>query len=169
LVARALGTPFSPEFCVRFHTTSIQDGLYDPFRMTANPQAIPHRLLVVEDDAPLRELMKAVFARRGDVVVDCAEDGDAALRMLRRAEYDAVLLDLMLPGANGFDVIRDLKSRSPRLLERTIVLTAASQSTLQHFDDARLLRRLMRKPFDLDDLVAEIVACTDSGTAPAQI
>src|SRR5688500_11931767 len=104
------------------------------------------RLLVIDDDEALRKLMSTIFMRRNDVVAECVGDGDAALKRLRTRSYDVVILDLMLPGTNGFDVIRELKSRAPDLLRRTIVLTAVSQSMLRDFDDAKLVRRLMRKP-----------------------
>jgi DNA-binding response OmpR family regulator len=122
----------------------------------AAPSAL--RLLVVDDDEPIRLLMNAVFRGR-DIDIDCVGDGNTALAMLRRERYDALILDLMLPGTNGFEVIRELKSRAPDMLGRTIVLTAVSTSTLRDFDDARLLRRLMRKPFDLDELVGEVLSC----------
>jgi CheY-like chemotaxis protein len=114
-------------------------------------------LLLIDDDEAIRTLIHAIF-RRNDVVVDSAADGAAALERLRRREYDAILLDLMLPGVNGFEVIRDLKSRNPKLLDRTIVLTAASDRTLRDFTDGRLVRRVMRKPFDVGDLMREVLA-----------
>lgn len=123
------------------------------------PAAVPVSVLVVDDDDATRALLSVVFGRRKDIVVECVSDGDAALAQIRRKAYDVLVLDLMLPGANGFDVIRELKSRAPVLLSRTIVLTAMAESTLRDFDDARFLRRLMRKPFDLDDLVGEVLAC----------
>jgi DNA-binding response OmpR family regulator len=117
------------------------------------------RLLIVDDDDALRLLMTTVFKRRNDVEVECVADGEAALKSLRVGSYDAIILDLMLPGTNGFDVIRELKVRAPQLLQRTIVLTAVSQSTLRNFDDEKLVRRLIRKPFELNELVDEVLAC----------
>ena len=117
------------------------------------------RLLIVDDDEALRQLMTTIFKRRPDVVAECVGDGDAALKRLQASSYDAIVLDLMLPGTNGFDVIREMKKSAPNLLGRTIVLTAVSRSTLRDFDDAKLVRRLMRKPFELDDLIGEVLAC----------
>jgi len=127
------------------------------------------RLLIVDDDEPLTLLMTTVFKRRTDVVAECVSNGDAALKRLRTSSYDAIILDLMLPGTNGFDVIRELKNRSPDLLRRTIVLTAVSQSTLRDFEDAKLIRRLMRKPFELDDLVSEVLACGNGNGSSAEL
>ncbi|HEX2059921.1 MAG TPA: response regulator [Thermoanaerobaculia bacterium] len=119
----------------------------------------PGKLLLVDDDGAVQILIKAIF-HRYDLTVDCAGDGDTALYRLRRSHYDAVLLDLMLPGANGFEIIRELKSRDRALLARTIVLTAAGDAMLRDFTDVRFLRRLMHKPFDLDELVVEVLSLT---------
>jgi CheY-like chemotaxis protein len=116
------------------------------------------RLLVVDDDEAIQILMKAVFYRCG-IDVDLAADGEAALAKMRRVKYDAIVLDLMLPVTNGFEVIRALKATAPDILDRTIVLTAAADRTLQHFSDAKAVRRVMRKPFDLDDFVDEVLSC----------
>jgi len=121
------------------------------------------RVLAVDDDEPIRILLQAIF-RRHRVILDLAADGDTALGYLRRNRYDAVILDLMLPGQNGFELLREMKSRDPQLLACTIILTAASDLTLRDFADGRLVRRVMRKPFDLDELVGEVLSC-----APALI
>lgn len=125
------------------------------------------RLLVIDDDVPVQVLMKAIF-HRTPVVVDCVGDGDAALERLRRETYDAIILDLMVPGSNGFEIVREIKCRDASLLGRTIVLTAASDVTLRDFEDGKLLRRIVRKPFDLDELVAEVLALRpDDARGPA--
>jgi two-component system OmpR family response regulator len=123
------------------------------------------RLLLVEDDEAIQTLIKTIFDRQG-LMVDCAADGDDALARLRRVRYDAVILDLMLPGANGFEIIQEMKSRERGLLDRTIVLTAAADVTLRDFTDGQLVRRLIRKPFDLDELVAEVLSLTSAVLDP---
>lgn len=102
--------------------------------------------------------MDAIFHRR-DILVHHAHDGVAALERIGEESYDAMVLDLMLPGTNGFQVIRELKKRDPKLLRRTIVLTAASKKVLRQFEDAPLVRRVMKKPFDVAELVAAVLSC----------
>jgi DNA-binding response OmpR family regulator len=102
--------------------------------------------------------MQAIFHQEG-IEVDFARDGRSALERLRASRYDALILDLMLPEINGFELIRELKSREPAVLTRTIVLTAAADRTLRDFDDATLVRRVMRKPFELQEFVDEVRAC----------
>lgn len=128
--------------------------------MTYQPDSAP-RVLIVDDDDGIRTLMKAILLRQ-HADVDCVADGEAALSTLRLKEYDAIVLDLMLPKTNGFEVLRYLKNLTPELLPRTIVVTAASNMTLRDFDDGRLVRRVLRKPFDIDDFVQEVLACSDT-------
>jgi DNA-binding response OmpR family regulator len=133
--------------------------------MNANTRASrgARRLLVVDDDEAIQKLITIVFLRHG-MVVDSARDGEAALELLARREYDAIVLDLMMPRKNGFEVIDVIRRERPDLLRRTIVLTAASNRTLQDVNVERLVRRLIRKPFDLSELVDAVLACRRPST-----
>ena len=116
------------------------------------------RVLIVDDDDGIQTLMKALLRRR-EVIVDSASDGDAALRKMRERSYDSIVLDLMLPKVNGFEVVRELKTTSPELLKRTIVVTAVSDHALRGFEDSELVRRVLRKPFDINEFIDEVLAC----------
>lgn len=117
------------------------------------------RVLIVDDDACIRALL-GVLASRDQHSVVCAGDGEAALRELAGGPFDAMMLDLLLPRRNGVDVIRYLKCTQPAMLARTIVITAASEATLQSSnDELRLVRRVFRKPVQMDLLIAELRAC----------
>jgi DNA-binding response OmpR family regulator len=115
------------------------------------------RVLVVDDDPAIQQMCIALLRRNG-VNTDVVGDGETALQRLRSLEYDAILLDLMLPRTNGFEVIRHLKCSKPDLLNRVIVVTAASERTLRWLD-THDVRTVLRKPFDIHDLVAEVRAC----------
>lgn len=115
-------------------------------------------ILLVDDDEPIRLLITAICSRM-NVNVEWAGDGEAAITMLRRRTYDALLLDLMLPELNGFEVLRELRSWAPSMLSRTIILTAASDATLRDFDGGGTLI-MLRKPFEIHDLMDAIAACT---------
>jgi DNA-binding response OmpR family regulator len=121
------------------------------------------RVLIVEDDHAIVELLLAVFRRVG-IDADVAADGLSALRKLRSETYSALLLDIMLPEVNGFEVVREMASFAPSLLQRTIIMTAASQSTLRDFDRSQVFA-LIRKPFDLEELLATITRCTAVNTS----
>jgi class 3 adenylate cyclase len=71
-------------------------------------QSISSRILVVDDMEANRELLSRRLSRDGHMVT-MASDGHSALELLSKAEFDLVLLDLMMPDINGFDVLRRLK------------------------------------------------------------
>lgn len=129
-------------------------------------RAITHpvkMVLLVDDDPAVRSLLAAILTRDG-LPHEPAADGAEAIARLRRRDYDAVILDLMLPERNGFEVLRFLKAERPHLLERVIVITAASGSTLRHFSDRALLFDLIQKPFDVVDLSDTVRACVRKAT-----
>lgn len=70
------------------------------------------RVLVADDEAPILDVMKAFFHRRGDHC-DVATDGFAALRLVEEHAYDLVLSDLSMPGMNGLELTRRVKSLQP--------------------------------------------------------
>jgi DNA-binding response OmpR family regulator len=69
------------------------------------------RLLVVEDEVRLGAALKRGLAAEG-MLVDVATDGPGGLEAARHGEYDAVVLDVMLPGMSGYNVVRTLRSES---------------------------------------------------------
>lgn len=115
------------------------------------------KVLLAEDDCGIRDLMTTVLTRSG-IEVDAVGDGATVLRQIRSTSYEAILLDLMLPDVNGFEVVRELRSTAPAILDRTIIVTAASESTLRDFDRTQVFA-LIRKPFDIDDLLGTIASC----------
>jgi len=112
------------------------------------------RALVVEDDPNIVDLIRANLAVRGfDTVVSV--DGGKALQLLETEEPDIVLLDLMLPEVDGFDLCRQIRERSPVAI---IVVSARGgerdKVTALHMgaDD------YMTKPFSIEELLARIQA-----------
>src|SRR5919197_1314151 len=81
---------------------------------------MPH-VLLIEDDARIREIVERGLGSRGFVVTS-AEDGPAGLDLARRLEVDVILLDLMLPGLSGLEVLEEIRLAKPRL--PVVALTA---------------------------------------------
>jgi DNA-binding response OmpR family regulator len=121
-------------------------------------------ILIVDDDAGIRGFLDVVLRRKG-FECDLALDGAEAENKLRTHDYDVVLLDLMLPRLNGFELIRFLKAERRYMLERVIVVTAVAEITLRDFDDQKLICALLRKPFDLNQLIATVTACAENAIA----
>src|SRR5712691_8257251 len=79
------------------------------------------RALVVDDDAPIRAMLAKVVARQ-DIDVDVARDGAEAIERLDEdGYYSVVLLDLMMPRVDGFEVLRHMKENYPDRLSCTII------------------------------------------------
>jgi two-component system alkaline phosphatase synthesis response regulator PhoP len=116
---------------------------------------MPPRILVVEDEAGLRLAVKDELEFEG-FEVDIAENGTAALAAIRRSAPDLVVLDLMLPGQNGFQVCQTLRAEG--IGTPIIIVTARDQEV----DKVRGLELgaddYLTKPFGLAELVARIRA-----------
>jgi adenylate cyclase len=118
----------------------------------------PFVVLMVEDDHATLSLLAAIAKREGFEAL-LADDGVKALSMLRYHPVDAIVLDLLLPKINGFEILNHLKRTAPALLERTIVISAAGEQLYQDCEELRLVRRFYRKPLDFVDLTSALHAC----------
>jgi DNA-binding response OmpR family regulator len=120
-----------------------------------------HRILIVEDDEDIVETVKYALELRG-FEVDVAYDGLHALRKARKNEYDLMLLDIMLPGKNGYEVSRMLKKdmEEGKITPfKILVLTARKVDTPEREDFLATWSNAdeyMYKPFELDDLIGRI-------------
>jgi two-component system OmpR family response regulator len=118
------------------------------------------RLLVVEDDAKLVRALERGFQREG-YAVDLARTGHEALTHASEHDYDAVVLDVMLPGADGFSVCRELRRRERWV--PVLMLTARDLVT----DRIRGLDAgaddYLVKPFDFGELLARVRALIRRG------
>jgi DNA-binding response OmpR family regulator len=118
----------------------------------------PFVVLMVEDDHATLSLLAAIAKREGfDALL--AEDGNKAMSILAHQPVDSMVLDLLLPGTSGFDILLHCKKEIPALLGRTIVITAASEQTYQACEELRDVRRFYRKPLDFVDLTSSLHAC----------
>jgi CheY-like chemotaxis protein len=116
-------------------------------------------VLVVDDDQALRGFFTTLLSRKG-FCVDCASDGRVAYDQLTHHNYSVILLDLMMPGVNGFELLERIQRDSPALLDRVIVMTGASQRSIEKLDTSRVWG-MIRKPFDIDQLLSTTIACAE--------
>ena len=118
----------------------------------------PPRVLIADDDRAVRSLLVTVLSRRG-YVIDTVQNGAEAIEKIAASEYVAILLDLMMPVVDGYEVIAYLEQTAPRVLSsRVIVLTAVSNTDLRRLDGKSIFR-IIRKPFDLTDLASAVAGC----------
>jgi len=113
------------------------------------------RLLLVEDDLMLGEALQDALMPHS-YVVDWVKDGESAIKSLRREHFEIIILDIGLPGMNGFEVLKQLRHEK---LELPVLLLTARDSLTDKVKglDAGADDYLL-KPFDLDELLARLRA-----------
>ncbi len=111
-------------------------------------------ILVVEDDPAIRRLVKMVLQREG-YKVEVAQDGVEAVLKLGLSDYDAIILDLMMPNLDGFSFMNTLATSDPERLKRIIVTSAASPNVIRERMTAQPYA-VLPKPFDIQLLVKQV-------------
>jgi DNA-binding response OmpR family regulator len=112
------------------------------------------RVLVVDDEPPIVDLVRGYLAREGWTVLT-AGDGREALEVARRERPDVIVLDLMLPGLDGVEVCRELRTFSDAYV---VMLTARSEEVDKLIGLAVGADDYLTKPFSPRELVARIKA-----------
>lgn len=117
------------------------------------------RVLIVDDEDLTRILLSQVLERAhiGPIDVFTAEDGEEALAVARDVRPDLILLDLLLPKMNGYDVCRTLRD-IPGYDPYIIILTARGQTTDRQQARESGANDFMTKPFNPSGLIAQLNA-----------
>ncbi|MBQ6400712.1 MAG: response regulator transcription factor [Firmicutes bacterium] len=111
------------------------------------------RILIVEDEKDLNRLLEKRLTFEG-YITDCCYDGAEVIEYLETAEYDAVILDLMLPGTDGMQVLRTVRSINNQV--PVLILSAKSETKdiVSGLDAGA--DDYMVKPFDFSELLARL-------------
>jgi len=125
----------------------------------------PKRVLIVEDDAHIADLLRLHLRDEG-YAVEHAADGDTGLRLLESGGWDALVLDLMLPGVDGLEICR----RARAMTRYTpIIITSARSSELHRIVGLELgADDYLAKPFSMLELVARVKALLRRSDAMAR-
>jgi DNA-binding response OmpR family regulator len=112
------------------------------------------RMLCVDDHPDLRRSLEQQFVNE-DFIVDIAEDGIAALEMIKANHYDIVLLDMMMPRLNGMGVLQEMKRLNK--LTNVIMLTAIDDVPTA-MECVRLgAKDYIQKPYDPEELLHVVI------------
>ena len=109
------------------------------------------KILIVEDDANIARMIEAALSIVGYVCEICP-DGSEAVKLIRKSRFDLILLDVMLPGMDGFEVIENIKD-----LDIPVIFLTAMQNVADKVRGLRLgAEDYIVKPFEAVELLARI-------------
>jgi two-component system, OmpR family, copper resistance phosphate regulon response regulator CusR len=113
------------------------------------------KILVIEDEQKVAALIKQGLEEKG-FEVDLAYDGAMGQRLGLTREYDAVLIDIVIPGINGFELCKILKSEKPNVPVMMLTTLATTQDKVAGFNSGA--DDYLLKPFEFDELEARLKA-----------
>ena len=113
------------------------------------------RVLVIEDEPNIIEALSFILSRDGWTVHTHA-DGLTALDRVRALPPDLIILDVMLPGKSGFDILRDLRADPATAALPVLMLTARGQTRDRDMAERLGATRFMTKPFSNAEVVAAV-------------
>ena len=108
--------------------------------------------LVIENDSGTRKLLDVLLTRFG-FEVDLVATGSDALTLLENVQYDVLILDLLIPGRSGMEILQWLERERPDTLARVVVLSSSSPARLDAVREEWPGVRTIRKPFELGAVV----------------
>lgn len=115
------------------------------------------RVLIAEDERDLNRILTKTLTKAGYSVDGCY-DGEEVLDHLLGAEYDAMILDVMMPRKDGFTLVRELREKG---VDTPILLLTARDSVADRVEGLDLgADDYLVKPFDFDELLARLRAIT---------
>ena len=114
---------------------------------------MPKRILVVDDEARIREVVQYGLEKNG-FAVEVAPDGRSALARIAQGAFDLVVLDVMLPDVDGYELCRRI--RAGGFARPIVIVSARPGADLPAKAAAAGADEFVRKPFDNADLVARV-------------
>ncbi|MBS1303768.1 response regulator [Loktanella sp. SALINAS62] len=119
------------------------------------------RVLLIEDEANIIEALSFILSRDG-FTVHTHEDGTTAMDKIRGQRPDMIILDVMLPGRSGFDILRDLRADPTTRDLPVMMLTARGQNKDKALAEELGVDRFMTKPFANEEVCAQVRALIGS-------
>lgn len=111
------------------------------------------RILVVDDEQIVLDLFSRVLRSKGHQVT-CVADGYEAVKKVKQQLFDIIFLDIVMPGMNGLETYREIKSVDPNA--HTIMMTGYSVEELIEQAMLEGVQDCLRKPFDLKEIMGSV-------------
>jgi len=123
------------------------------------------RILLVDDESAIRRALRPPLTELGFEVVEAIR-GEEALQLLRASSFDAVLLDINMPGIGGIETLRRIRAFAPRLPVLMLTVRDAEDEKIKALDEGA--DDYITKPFSVRELIARIRATVRRVRAPAR-
>ena len=127
-------------------------------RAHAPDKATRHRVLIVDDEESMRLVLARVLTTGLKVEVTLAGTCEQALRLARNYAYDAILLDLLMPGIGGFEVLKEVRRASPNIATPIIIVSVLSDAATRDRCAAAGASAYVVKPVERNSLLATVKA-----------
>jgi DNA-binding response OmpR family regulator len=112
-------------------------------------------ILIVDDEPNIREALGSLLSEEG-YRMDFAENGYVGYEKARELIPDLIILDVMMPGIDGFEVCRKIRAESPLAQVPIIMITAVSDDRSRIRSIQSGANEFISKPFDFDELLAKV-------------
>lgn len=112
-------------------------------------------VVLIEDEPNITEAIRFLLTRDG-WSVDAHTDGATAVEVIREADPDLVILDLMLPGKSGLEIVRELRAESAMQALPVLMLTARGQMRDREMAEKAGVTRFMTKPFSNAEVLTAV-------------
>ncbi|MBI1942021.1 MAG: response regulator [Betaproteobacteria bacterium] len=117
-----------------------------------------HRVLIVDDEESMRLLLARILASALKLEVTLAGTCEQALRLAGNYAYDAILLDLLMPGVGGFEVLREIRAASPNVATPVIIVSVLADEATRERCMRAGANAYVVKPVERHALVATVRA-----------
>ena len=129
-------------------------------------KATRHRVLIVDDEESMRLLLARILVNGLKVEVTLAGTCEQALRLAGNYAYDAILLDLLMPGIGGFEVLREIRRASPNIATPVVIVSVLSDQATKDRCTRAGASAYVVKPVERISLVATVRAQMASRSTP---
>ena len=127
-------------------------------RQSAAGKTTRHRLLIVDDEESMRLYLARVLSSALKAEVTLAGTCEQAIRLAGNYAYDAILLDLLMPGVGGFGVLKEIRAASPNMATPLIIVTVLSDDVTRDRCMAAGASAYVVKPVERSSLIAIVKA-----------
>lgn len=113
------------------------------------------KVLIADDSTTELEMMSSAIKGAGFEVTE-VKDGDAALDAIKREKFDCIVLDIIMPGKNGYQVCRQIKKDENLKDTPVVIVTSKGQESDKFWGKKQGADEYLVKPFEMDDMVKTV-------------